>query len=205
MAGFLGAPRHVPTCLLNAGQPARSAPHVCTHVRAHRQAAQRSARQSKAIDTWILHAVRSDKQNTQVDSSVLQLISDLTNKVEREHAAILAENEPNLEGMTEEDAEGLKQKVQQSIQKLQKGLLERETEVQTRMPRQCARVASSVHTQAAEDTLPPTSLSRHMLHEAHHFVHATPHDESSHHPCLICSHLHFICRDKSIIECTQHV
>lgn len=129
MAGFLGAPRHVPTCILNAGQPARSAPHAHTPSRVHRQSAHRSARQSKALDTWILNAVRSDKQNAQVDNSVLQLISDLTNKVDQEHAAILAENEPNLEGMAEDAAEGLRLKVEQSIQKLQKGLLERETEV----------------------------------------------------------------------------
>ena len=77
----------------------------------------------------MLHAVRSDQQNAQVDSSVLQLISDLTNKVDQEHAAILAENEPTLEGIADEASEGLKLKVEQSIQKLQKGLLERETEV----------------------------------------------------------------------------
>lgn len=73
--------------------------------------------------------MRSDKQDAQVDSSVLQLISDLTNKVDQEHAAILSENEPRPEGMADEPAEGLRLKVEHSIQKLQKGLLERETEV----------------------------------------------------------------------------
>lgn len=129
MVGYLGAPRHVPVCVLNAGQPARSAPHARTHSQPHRQSAHRLSRQQKALDAWVLHAVRSDQKNAQVDSSVLQLISDLTNKVDQEHAAILAENEPTLEGIADEVSEGLKLKVEQSIQKLQKGLLERETEV----------------------------------------------------------------------------
>lgn len=73
--------------------------------------------------------MRADQQGTKVDNSTLQLISDLTNKVDTEHAAILAENAQNLEGLVDTSSEGLKQKVQQSIQKLQKGLLERETEV----------------------------------------------------------------------------
>ena len=76
-----------------------------------------------------MRAVRADQQNTQVDGSVLQLISDLTNKVDKEHAAILAENAQGLEGVVDTSSEGLKEEVQQSIQKLQKGLLERETEV----------------------------------------------------------------------------
>lgn len=74
--------------------------------------------------------MRSDQQGSQVDSSTLQLISDLTNKVDQEHAAILAENSQALEGIMEDAApDSLKRKVEQSIQKLQKGLLERETEV----------------------------------------------------------------------------
>ena len=76
--------------------------------------------------------MRSDQQGSQVDSSTLQLISDLTNKVDQEHAAILAENSQALEGIVEDAAaDSLKGKVEQSIQKLQKGLLERETEVRT--------------------------------------------------------------------------
>ena len=74
--------------------------------------------------------MRSDQQGSQVDSSTLQLISDLTNKVDQEHAAILAENSQVLEGIVEDAApDSLKRKVEQSIRKLQKGLLERETEV----------------------------------------------------------------------------
>ena len=75
-----------------------------------------------------------------MDSSVLQLISDLTNKVDRERAAVLAENAQNLEGMADAGLEGLKLKVEQSIQKLSKGLLERETEVQA--PAHCGLPAS---------------------------------------------------------------
>ncbi len=130
MAGFLGVTRQVPTCVLGSGQPAyRAAPQAHPPVRSCQHSQTRTHRRQQALNAWILHAVRSDQQNTQVDNSVLQLISDLTNKVDTEHAAILAENARGLEGMVDTSSEGLKQKVQQSIQKLQKGLLERETEV----------------------------------------------------------------------------
>ena len=130
MAGFLGTTRQVPTCILSAGQPAhRAALHAHPTPRTCQQSSSRTHRRHNTLNTWILHAVRADQKNAQVDNSVLQLISDLTNKVDREHAAILAENAQGLEGMVDTSSEGLKQKVQQSIQKLQKGLLERETEV----------------------------------------------------------------------------
>lgn len=132
MAGFLGTTRQVPTCILNASQPVhraagpqhQSAARTCKHFRGCSQQRQ------QALQSWILQAVRSDQQGSQVDSSTLQLISDLTNKVDQEHAAILAENSQALEGIVEDAApDSLKRKVEQSIQKLQKGLLERETEV----------------------------------------------------------------------------
>lgn len=129
-AGFLGVTRQVPVCVLGSGQPAhRAAPQAHPPVRSCQHSQSRTQRRRQALNAWILHAVRSDQQNTQVDNSVLQLISDLTNKVDTEHAAILAENARGLEGVVDTSSEGLKQKVQQSIQKLQKGLLERETEV----------------------------------------------------------------------------
>ncbi len=129
-AGFLGITRQVPTCVLGSGQPAhRAAPQAHPPVRTCQHSQSRTQHRRRALNSWILHAVRSDQQNTKVDNSVLQLISDLTNKVDTEHAAILAENARGLEGIVDTSSEGLKQKVQQSIQKLQKGLLERETEV----------------------------------------------------------------------------
>ena len=134
MANFLGITRQVPTCLLNANQPAQraAAPHPQPAVRTCQHARGRSHQRQEALHTWILHAVRADQQGSQVDSSTLQLISDLTNKVDKEHASILAENAQGLEGIVEDAAsDSLKGKVQQSIQKLQKGLLERETEVRS--------------------------------------------------------------------------
>jgi len=134
-AGFLGVTRQVPTCVLGSGQPAhRAAPQAHPPVRTCQHSQSHSHRRRQALNSWILHAVRSDQQTTKVDNSVLQLISDLTNKVDTEHAAILAENARGLEGMVDTSSEGLKQKVQQSIQKLQKGLLERETEVRMHVP-----------------------------------------------------------------------
>lgn len=134
-AGFLGVTRQVPTCVLGSGQPAhRAAPQAHPPVRTCQHSQSHTHRRRQALNSWILHAVRSDQQTTKVDNSVLQLISDLTNKVDTEHAAILAENARGLEGMVDTSSEGLKQKVQQSIQKLQKGLLERETEVRMHVP-----------------------------------------------------------------------
>lgn len=134
-AGFLGVTRQVPTCVLGSGQPAhRAAPQTHPPVRTCQHSQSHTHRRRQALNSWILHAVRSDQQTTKVDNSVLQLISDLTNKVDTEHAAILAENARGLEGMVDTSSEGLKQKVQQSIQKLQKGLLERETEVRMHVP-----------------------------------------------------------------------
>ena len=132
MAGFLGTVRQVPTCILNASQPVHraAAPQPQTPLRSCQYFKGRAQQRQQASQAWILHAVRSDQQGAQVDSSTLQLISDLTNKVDQEHAAILAENSQALEGIVEDAAaDSLKRKVEQSIQKLQKGLLERETEV----------------------------------------------------------------------------
>lgn len=135
IAGFLGITRQVPSCILGSGQPAhQAAPHAHPPLRTCQRSHAHSHRQ-KALNAWILHAVRADQQGTKVDNSTLQLISDLTNKVDTEHAAILAENAQNLEGLVDTSSEGLKQKVQQSIQKLQKGLLERETEVRKQLLR----------------------------------------------------------------------
>ena len=141
MAGFLGVVRQVPTCILNSSQPAQraAAPHPQPPLRAGQHVRCRSQQRKHLLHSWILHAVRSDQQGSQVDSSTLQLISDLTNKVDKEHAAILAENSQGLEGIIDDASpDSLKVKVQQSIQKLQKGLLERETEV-----RQCCAQSAS--------------------------------------------------------------
>lgn len=132
MAGFLGTTRHVPTCLLNASPPVHraAAPQAQHPLRNCQHSRGRPQQRQQALQAWILHAVRADQQGSQVDSSTLQLISDLTNKVDQEHAAILSENSQGIEGVVEDAApDSLKAKVEQSIKKLQKGLLERETEV----------------------------------------------------------------------------
>lgn len=132
MAGFLGATRQVPSCILNASQPVHraAAPQPQPPLRNCQLSRGRAQQRQQALQAWILHAVRSDQQGSQVDSSTLQLISDLTNKVDKEHAAILAESSQGMEGIVEDAAaDSLKGKVEQSIQKLAKGLLERETEV----------------------------------------------------------------------------
>lgn len=132
MAGFLGTTRQVPSCILNASQPVHraAAPQPHSPLRSCQLSRGRVQQRQQALQAWILHAVRSDQQGSQVDSSTLQLISDLTNKVDKEHAAILADNSQAMEGIVEDAAaDSLKGKVEQSIQKLAKGLLERETEV----------------------------------------------------------------------------
>ena len=157
-AGFLGVTRQVPTCVLGSGQPAhRAAPQAHPPVRTCQHSQSHTHRRRQALNSWILHAVRSDQQNTKVDNSVLQLISDLTNKVDTEHAAILAENARGLEGMVDTSSEGLKQKVQQSIQKLQKGLLERETEVRMHVP--IVRVKISMASTLQNDLLQFTNIT----------------------------------------------
>ena len=132
MANFLGTTRQVPSCILNASQPAHraAAPQTQHALRSCQLSRGRVQQRQQALQAWILHAVRSDQQGSQVDSSTLQLISDLTNKVDKEHATILADNSQAMEGIVEDAAaDSLKGKVEQSIQKLAKGLLERETEV----------------------------------------------------------------------------
>ena len=65
-----------------------------------------------------------------MDSSVLQLISSLTQGVDDKHAAILQQSATSVEGIVSPDtSEGLKGKVLASVRQLAKGLLERETEV----------------------------------------------------------------------------
>ena len=69
-------------------------------------------------------------QGPAVDSSVLQLISSLTQGVDDKHAAILQQSATSVEGIVSPDtSEGLKGKVLASVRRLAKGLLERETEV----------------------------------------------------------------------------
>lgn len=69
-----------------------------------------------------------------MDSSVLQLISSLTQGVDDKHAAILQQSATSVEGIVSPDtSEGLKGKVLASVRQLAKGLLERETEVGRRI------------------------------------------------------------------------
>ena len=117
--GFLGTTRQVPTCILNATPPAQRAavPHTQQALRSRQHCRGHAQQHRQRVDSCILHAVRADQQGSQVDSSTLQLISDLTNKVDQEHAAILAENAQEVEGVVEAASpDSLKGKVEQSIQ-----------------------------------------------------------------------------------------
>ena len=65
----------------------------------------------------------------QVDSSVLELISEISRKVDAAHSDILRSNAAAAAEQQDDSANALKAKVQASVADLQKGLLERETEV----------------------------------------------------------------------------
>jgi MoxR-like ATPase len=85
------------------------------------------------LDTpWRLSAVRSDQTAEATDSETIQLISEITSRVDDLHAAILQRNAGNA---SQQVAETLgtdtqfRRRVRASIIDLQRGLLERETEV----------------------------------------------------------------------------
>jgi MoxR-like ATPase len=76
----------------------------------------------------VLNAVRADQTADTVDSSTIQLISDITRQIDEEHAATLKRNAYNPEDNFVSDSD-LRRRVMSTILDLQKGLLERETEV----------------------------------------------------------------------------
>jgi S-adenosylmethionine synthetase len=72
-------------------------------------------------------------QADQLSTASLNLISEITRKVDEEHAATLERNRATLESLVEQDAASeLKQKVLATINDLKEGLLEREMEVSHR-------------------------------------------------------------------------
>ncbi|BDA42736.1 probable ATPase RavA [Coccomyxa sp. Obi] len=78
----------------------------------------------------IPNAVRADQQAEQLSTATLELISEITRKVDEEHAATLERNRAALESLVGHDAASeLKQKILATIQDLKEGLLEREMEV----------------------------------------------------------------------------
>lgn len=65
-----------------------------------------------------------------MSTATLELISEITRRVDEEHAATLERNRAALESLVEQDsASELKQKVLATIKDLKEGLLEREMEV----------------------------------------------------------------------------
>ncbi|KAK9809554.1 hypothetical protein WJX73_001073 [Symbiochloris irregularis] len=77
-----------------------------------------------------LRAVRADKPAEQLDAAAMQLIADISREVDEEHIGILEDSaRATQEAPAAEPTAGLRQKVLRSIADLQKGLLERETEV----------------------------------------------------------------------------
>lgn len=75
--------------------------------------------------------MRADQQGQQTDSSTLQLISEITSRVDEAHNDLL-EGSSRSDGYVDPGAESeLKSKVYKSIESLSEGLLERETEVST--------------------------------------------------------------------------
>lgn len=79
---------------------------------------------------WMPHAVRADDATDTIDSATIQLISDITRHVEQSHAETLHRNSSSDNSSQLHLANStLRQRVLTSIIDLQRGLLERETEV----------------------------------------------------------------------------
>ena len=105
------------------GQAARPPRRQVKYSEVHRSQQLRQLRQI------LLHAVRADQQGQQTDSSTLRLISEITGRVDGQHAALLERGSTSSEDASSGGDSELKAKVYGSIAKLSQGLLERETEV----------------------------------------------------------------------------
>lgn len=77
----------------------------------------------------LLRAVRADQQTDTVDSAMLQTISQITQKVDEQFSATVASAQEAAKAVDASSDSELRQKVVTAVEKLQKGLLERETEV----------------------------------------------------------------------------
>jgi hypothetical protein len=79
----------------------------------------------------LLRAVRADQQTDTVDSAMLQTISQITQKVDEQFSATVASAQEAAKAVDASSDSELRQKVVTAVEKLQKGLLERETEVRS--------------------------------------------------------------------------
>jgi hypothetical protein len=77
----------------------------------------------------LLRAVRADQQTDTVDSAMLQTISQITQTVDDQFSATLASAQKAAKAVDASSDSELRRKVVTAVEKLQKGLLERETEV----------------------------------------------------------------------------
>jgi hypothetical protein len=77
----------------------------------------------------VLRAVRADQQTDTVDTALLQTIARITEKVDQAVASTLAASAEAAKALDVSTSSELRDKVVTAVEKLQKGLLERETEV----------------------------------------------------------------------------
>lgn len=80
-----------------------------------------------------LKAVRADQQTDVADSALLQTIAQITEKVDEAVANTLAASAEAAKALDASTDSELRGKVVKAVEKLQKGLLERETEVRARV------------------------------------------------------------------------
>lgn len=115
-------------------QPPSSAPRPVLRSQPQRSCgtslSDRQRRQQlRRLRQVVLQAVRADQQGQQTDSGTLQLISEITSRVDEAHNDLL-ESSSRSDGYVDPGADSeLKSKVYKSIESLSQGLLERETEV----------------------------------------------------------------------------
>lgn len=103
-------------------------------VRSVRRAVQQ-APSLQTVDTTptrasvVLRAVRADQQTDTVDNALLQTIAQITEKVDEAVASTMAASAEAAKALDVSTSSELRDKVVTAVEKLQKGLLERETEV----------------------------------------------------------------------------
>lgn len=85
--------------------------------------------QSAVFRNVVPQAVRADQQTEATDSALLQTIAQITETVDAAHAKTIAAAAEAAKAQDLTSDSELRRKVVQGVYKLQKGLLERETEV----------------------------------------------------------------------------
>jgi hypothetical protein len=88
------------------------------------------ARQSSCAST-LLRAVRTDQATEVTDTAMLNMIADLTKQVDERLAATVAESSAAAATIDATTTSDLRERVVAGIAKLEKGLLERDTEVRS--------------------------------------------------------------------------